>query len=126
MKLPVLYFILALGVGTGLLQLVFDIAKYRYGLIFGSTSLNRFFSALLLAPGVIVFFIWNKLYPVSVVQGAEQSALFALAALTAVVGSLAISSFTNRRCIPPADFKGEGLDVLRVMTFYQAIRRKFK
>ena len=126
MNLHLLYLALVFGAGVGLLQFTFDFCNYRYGLVFRNIIVNRFASLTLLMPAVVVFFNWNAWFPVGVVEGAEQAGLFALGVGAAVAFCLGVSSFVNRGIRPGEDSSAEGLNVLRVMTFYQAVRRKQK
>jgi hypothetical protein len=118
------YFMLVLLAGIGILQMIAGIHGLKSLLFSKRHSLTRIISVVLVIPCLMAFFLGEDYFHSAPIQGAEQAGLFSSSLLFALIITYGISSLINRKMIPPDNFTPKGLESMRKMTYFQAIRRK--
>jgi hypothetical protein len=118
------YFILVLIAGLGILQIIADIRNLKSLLFSKSHSLTRAISVILIILCLVAFFLGEDYFHSAPIQGAEQTGLFSLALFSGLIVTYGIGSLIHRKNIPPDHFTPKGLESMRQITFFQAIRRK--
>jgi hypothetical protein len=115
------YFLLVFLAVVGVLQMAVARNNFRGLLFFPPRALSFVFGVIAVAFSLFAFFFWND-FNNFIVEGSQQTGLFVLATVTAIVFTLIGSSLLNYRrlnCDKPCR---DGLDALREVTFFQAIR----
>jgi hypothetical protein len=125
LRLSLEYGVLVFLAAIGVIQLAV-MSSRLHKLVFFKRKVNGYlFSLVMIIPACYIFFTWNYHYATGIVQGAEQAGLFILSITLALVFTLTVSSLINRsRPGSPAPEK-EGLEVLREITYFQALYRRF-
>jgi hypothetical protein len=124
MSLAIEYFLLVFAAAVGFIQFAAGRGGLK-GLMFSQNpGFNRMLAAALALPPMIAFFTWNYRNPVGIIEGAQQAGLFTLAALSAVTLTLLLGSVLNHRRLSPAAPPGSGLEALKEITFFQALRSR--
>lgn len=122
--LSFLYFLLTLTACLASIQLACYSGGIRNLVFCQKRTLGKIISILLLLPSLAVFFIWNYIFPVAVIQGSQQAFLFSSGFIAALFFTLIISSFANRRLPVASKNSHNGLETLKSVTYFQAIRMK--
>ena len=123
-RLALEYFGLVFLACVGVLQAA---AAYNglKGLSFlGQRLYGYLFAAFTVGPALAFFFTWNGRNPTGVIEGKEQFGFFMLGLIAAVVFTLAGSSLL-RSSLLQGNPGHDGLDALREVTFFKALRRRF-
>ncbi|RLC92022.1 MAG: hypothetical protein DRI39_09010 [Chloroflexi bacterium] len=118
---------------VGVLQLVGVRTRLNGLLFFRTKAVAYVISFLALAGSFWWFFVrddrWDTVMRCTGLEGAQQFYYFCLAAFLAVVFTLALSSLLHAvrpRLCSMSRVPGQGLDALRDMSYFQAVRRSFK
>jgi hypothetical protein len=123
MSLSMEYLALVFLAVLGVLQLAAMRGRWFKLLFFQEKAATYLLSAVLVLLPLVLLFTWNYRNATGVVQGAEQAGLFMLALVLAVVYTAALSSLMNYSDRNSTSEHKEGLEVLRDMTFYEALCR---
>ena len=91
---------------------------------FGRRLYGYLFAAFTVGPALAGFFTWNGRNPTGVIEGQQQFGFFMLGLIAAVVFTLAVSSLL-KSSLPHGSPGHDGLDALREVTFFQALRCRF-
>ncbi len=97
--------------------------------LMGISFFNRkiyayFFMFITLGPVITAFFTWNERNPTGVIEGSEQFYLFMLAIVSAIGFTLVLSSFLKHSSLRNNNVLYDGLEALKQVTFFQALRHK--
>jgi hypothetical protein len=117
LKYSALVFIAVMGVLQGA-------AGYNNlrGLRFFQRSLYAYiFAIITIGVSLGFFFAWNYMFATGDIAGSQQSGLFVLAAVAAIIFTLIISSLINIRYYSQRAVQLTGLDVLREGTFIRTL-----
>jgi hypothetical protein len=126
MSLGTEYFLLVLSASLGFIQLAAAKSQLK-GLLFSQKKvLNHILAGILIAPGALVFFIWNHRNPVGIIEGSQQAGLFSLATLSAVGITMILGSLLNHFRFKPVTAPADSMEALRDRTFFQAVLGRFK
>jgi hypothetical protein len=126
MTLSVEYFLSSLIANVAVIQLA-AIRSGLLGLLFSQNQLfNRITSIVALVIPAALFFTWNARNPTGIIEGAQQAGLFSLAVLSAGSFTFIMSSLVNHpKFTPPVGTIVNGIESLKQMTFFQAIRIRY-
>jgi hypothetical protein len=118
------YFYLVFIAAIGVIQ-----AGVAHNGLRGISFFNRkiyayFFMLITLGPVITAFFTWNERNPTGVIEGSEQFYLFMLAIVSAIGFTLVLSSFLNHSRLRNNNIVCDGLEGLKEVTFFQALRYK--
>jgi hypothetical protein len=114
------YTVLAFTAVVGVLQAVAAYNNLRGMLFFRYRLTGYIFGALAMAAPLVVFFTWNYHFPIGIIQGSEQTGLFCLATLAAIIFTAVLSSLIHIRFANPQASQAEGLDAVRETSFFRA------
>jgi hypothetical protein len=117
MMYRMLVFVAALGVIQGA-------AAYNdlRGLLFFRRKLYAYiFGIITVGVPLGLFFRWNYLFATGIIAGSQQTGMFVLSVLAAIVINLIISSLINIRYYPQSAAPTTGLEALRERTFFRII-----
>lgn len=106
----------------GVFQLAAAHNNFRGLLFFPAKAFALVFGAVAIGLSLFDFFVWYDINDY-VVEGSQQTGLFALSASMAIVFTLFSTSLLNHRRFTVDKPDGKGLDALRESTFFQAIHR---
>ena len=119
------YFCLVFVASIGVIQAA---AAYNglKGISFFSYRLSAYLFMLVTSgPAMASFFSWNERNPTGVIEGAQQFGLFMLAIVASIGFTLIISSIVKHWSLRGNDVSHDGLEALKEVTFFQAIRYSF-
>lgn len=116
------YFCLVFVAAVGVLQVVAAYNELRGVSFFGGKIYGYLFAALTVGPALAAFFTWNSRNPTGIIQGPEQFGFFMLALTAALIFTLAASSLLKNRRLRRNHAQHDGLEALREVTFFQALR----
>jgi len=94
----------------------------RYFVI-SRVAFGYIFAVAVVTPSLVDFFFWNKRNEIGVIEGAEQAGFFVLAMAAAVAFTFLFSSLINHRWLRDNEARGAGLEVLKDITWVQAVVR---
>jgi len=121
MALSLKYCILVFIAVMGVIQAAAGYNNLR-GLLFFKRSLYAYiFAIITIGVSIGFFFTWNYLFPTGDIAGSQQTGLFVLTTLAAVVVTLIISSLINIKYNSPRAVQLTGLDALREGAFFRTI-----
>ncbi len=86
-------------------------------------SWGYIFAAVTIVPVMVDFFFWNQRNATGVIEGSEQAGLFFLSMAAAMVFTLVTGSIINHWRLRHNQARGEGLEVLKDITWAQALWR---
>lgn len=121
------YLALVFGASCGFLQAVFAMRGIEGMRFFHNPALSYLFSAIVFIASFAWFYAGGNRNQLPVVEGVQQSVLFVLGALAAVLFTALVSSLVNRRMPAVAGSgpdAGPGLGSLRRMTYLQYVRSR--
>jgi hypothetical protein len=124
LRLSLEYSILVFLAVTGVIQLAANHNSLHKLLFFKRKVYIYVSSAVMILPAFYVFFTWNYHYATGVIQGSEQAGLFILSMVIAIIFTLGVSSLLNRSPLESQALSKEGLDVLKEVTYFQALWRR--
>ena len=124
-RLALEYFCLAFVATVGVLQVVAAYNELRGVSFFGRKIYSYLFAAFTVGPALAGFFTWNLRNPTGIIQGSEQFGCFMLALTAALIFTLAASSLLKNRHLRGNHAQHDGLEALREVTFFQALRHRF-
>ena len=78
-----------------------------------------------MVPALAGIVTWNLGNPPGIVQGREQFVFFLIALIAALSFTLAVSSLLKNRRLRGNHARHDGLEALREVTFFQALRDRF-
>ena len=118
------YFFVVFVAAVGVIQ-----AAAAYNGINGISFFNRkiyafFFMFITLGSAITAFFTWNERNPTGVIEGREQFFFFMLAIVSAIGFTLVLSSLLKHWSLNGNKVLNDGLDTLKEVTFFQALRYK--
>jgi hypothetical protein len=118
------YFFLVFVAAVGVIQ-----AAAAYNGINGISFFNHkifayFFMFITLGSVITAFFSWNERNPTGVIEGGEQFFFFMLAIVSAIGFTLVLSSLIKHWSLHDNNVLNNGLDTLKEVTFFQALRYK--
>jgi hypothetical protein len=119
------YFSLVFVAAVGVLQVVAAYNELRGVSFFSRKIYGYLFAAFTVGPALAGFFTWNSRNPPGIVQGREQFVFFLLALTAALSFTLVASSLLNNRRLRGNHAQYDGLEALREVTFFQALRHRF-
>jgi hypothetical protein len=119
------YFYLAFVAIVGVLQIVAAYNDLRGISFFNRKVYAYLFAALTVGPAMAGFFTWNLRNTFGIIQGWEQFAFFVLALTTALGFTLVVSSLFKNRYLQGNHAQHDGIEALREVTFFQALRHRF-
>ena len=122
-ELSLRYSILIFLAVTGVLQ---AIAAYRglKGISFFTHKIPAYiFASITIVLPLAIFFTWNEIWPIGLIQGLEQFCCFTIGTILALIFNLGVSSILKRRALPGNSTHLQGIDALKDMTYYQAIKQ---
>jgi hypothetical protein len=125
-KLALVYLVCVFLAGVGVLQVAAVFNKLHGLLFFPKKLFSYFFAIAIIGVALSVLFAWNWHYGIGIIEGAQQAGLFFLAMGFALLFTLLVSSFINRRRFSAPNDNLEGLDALRNRTFIHAIKSRFR
>ena len=126
MTLTAEYFLWALTAAVGFIQFAAGQGGLK-GLMFSQNPVfNRILAVALASPHEATFFPCHSRNPVGIIEGAQQAGLFTLASFAAVVLTLLLGSAINHRRLSTAAPSVSCLDALKDMTFFQAMRSRYR
>jgi hypothetical protein len=124
-RLSLEYCYLVFIAGVGVLQAAAAYNNLR-GLLFNrSKGYTYLFSALAIIPALYYFFTWNKHRATGIIEGSQQAGLFICSIFFALITTLLISSLINHS-LRQHEIHAEGLEVLRDISFFHALRYRVK
>ncbi len=123
MTLTMEYLTLVFLAITGVIQLAALHARWFKLLFFQEKAAVYVLSAILVLLPLGLLFTWNYRNHTGVVQGAEQAGMFMLGLTLSVLYTLLLSSLINHSDGNSGSEHKEGLEALRDLTFYEALRR---
>ena len=95
LKLAIEYLSLSFLTNVGVLQLA-AVHKRSLGMsFFKEHILNYIFAFITIVPPLFIFFIWNDIHEIGIIEGAQQTYLFFSAFILALIVTLVVSSFTE-------------------------------
>jgi hypothetical protein len=118
------YSLLVFGAVLGVIQAAAGYNNLRGLLFFRSRLCTYIFAVIAIGVPLGLFFTWNYMSETGVIAGTEQTGLFVLFVLAAVILTLIISSLTNIRYSPRCTAPPSGLEALRERTFFRIIWEK--
>lgn len=125
-RLALEYFCLVFLAAVGVLQAV-AAGNGLTGLsFFGRRIYGYLFAASTVGPALAGFFTWNLRNPTGIIQGKEQFGFFMLALIVALAFTLAVSSLLKHSLCRGNYAQHDGLEALRGVTFFQALRHRFR
>ncbi len=124
-KLALEYFALVFVAVVGVLQLVAAYNELRGVSFFSRKIYGYLFAALTVGPALAGFFTWLSRNPSGIIHGREQFAFFILALIAALSFTLAVSSLLKNRRLRGNHAQHDGLEAVREVTFFQALRHRF-
>ena len=124
-RLALEYFGLAFVATVGVLQVVAAYNELRGVSFFSRKIYGYLFAAFTVGPALARFFTWHLRNPSGIIQGGEQFGLFLLALTAALSFTLVSSSLLNNRRLRGNHAQHDGLEALREVTFFQALRHRF-
>jgi hypothetical protein len=110
---------------VGVLQAAAAHNNLRGLLFFKNKSSAYLWAALTTGAALAAFFTWNYLFPTGIIEGSQQTGLFALSALAALIFTLIISSVVKSRFGRDAEVEKGGLEVLNRTSYFSALRAKY-
>jgi hypothetical protein len=122
------YFLVVFGASCGVLQLVATHSGLKGVMLFKQATVSYLLAALTIGGALGWFFGWDNRLEAKIMQtgleGTQQFLYFTLAALSAVVLTLIVSSLSKgKSLLPPQQGKdAQGLDVLREMSYFETVR----
>ena len=119
------YFSLVFVAAVGVLQVVAAYNELRGISFFSRKIYGYLFAAFTVGPALAGFFTWNSRNPFGIVQGREQFVFFLLAFTAALSFTLVASSLLNNKRLRGNHVRHDGLEALREVTFFQALRHRF-
>jgi hypothetical protein len=105
----------------GVLQLAAAYNNFRGLLFFPRKIYCVCFAVVATGFGLFAFFTWYN-FNSFVVEGSQQTGSFVLSAAAGILFTLVFSSVMNYRRLGAGHSEQDGLDALREITFFQAIR----
>ncbi len=124
-RLALEYFGLSFVAAVGVLQVVAAYNELRGVSFFGRKIYGYLFAALTVSPALASFFTWNSRNPIGIIEGREQFGFFMLALAAALIFTLVVSSLLKNGRLRGNHAQYDGLEALREITFFQALRRRF-
>jgi NADH:ubiquinone oxidoreductase subunit 2 (subunit N) len=124
-RLALEYFWLAFIAAVGVLQVVAAYNGLRGVSFFSRKAYGYLFAAFTVGPALALFFTWNLRNPTGIIEGREQFGFFILALAASIGFTLVASSLLNNRRLRGNYARHDGLEALREMTFFQALRDRF-
>lgn len=124
-RLALEYFALVFVAVVGVLQLVAAYNELRGVSFFSRKVYGYLFVAFTVVPALAGFFTWNLRNPPGIVQGREQFVFFLLALIAALSFTLVTSSLLKNRHLQGNHVQHDGLEALREVTLFQALRHRF-
>ncbi len=124
-RLALEYFGLAFVATVGVLQVVAAYNELRGVSFFGRKIYGYLFAAFTVGPALAGFFTWHLRNPTGIIEGREQFVFFMLALTAALIFTLASSSLLNNRHLRGNHAQQDGLEALREVTFFQALRHRY-
>ena len=119
------YFYLVFVAAVGVLQVAVAYNGLRGVSFFSHKVYGYYFAAFTVGPALAGFFTWHSRNPPGIIEGREQFVFFLLALTTALIFTLAASSLLNNRRLRGNHTRHDGLEALREVTFFQALRHRF-
>tara|TARA_B100001971_G_C17759205_1_gene319330 strand:- start:43 stop:447 length:405 start_codon:yes stop_codon:yes gene_type:complete len=119
------YFGLAFVAIVGVLQIVAAYNDLRGVSFFNCKIYGYLFAVFTVGPAMAGFFTWHLRNPFGVIQGREQFGFFMLALTIAFIFTLATSSLLKKKRLQGNYAQQDGLEALREVTFFQALRHRF-
>ncbi len=126
MNLASEYIVLIFAASCGVLQVAAAHSRLRGLAFFKSARLTRLFGALVVVGAYVWFFASeNRNVDLPRLEGSQQFGNFVLGVFLAIVFTLAVSSLLRANMNPGSGECGEaqGLDALRGLTYFEAMRR---
>jgi hypothetical protein len=118
------YALLVFGAVLGVIQAAAAYNNLRGLLFFRSRLCTCIFVIIAIGVPMGFFFTWNYMSEIGVIAGTEQTGLYVLAVLAAVIVTLIVSSLVNIRYSPQCTAPPSGLEALRERTFFRIIKEK--
>jgi hypothetical protein len=115
------YGLLVFGAVLGVIQAAAEYNNLRGLLFFKNRLYTCIFATIAIGVPLGLFFRWNYLFTTGIIAGTQQTGLFVLSVLAAVILTLIISSLINIRYYPQCTAQLSGLEALRERTFFRAI-----
>jgi hypothetical protein len=122
------YFLVVFVASCGVLQLVAAHSRLKGLLFFNKVTVSYVLATLAIGGALGWFFGWDNRLEAEMMQtgleGVQQFLYFTLAAFSALAFTLVVSSLTKRKGLLPPQQKDteQGLDALRGMSYFEAIR----
>jgi hypothetical protein len=120
------YGLLVFGAVLGVIQAAAGYNNLKGLLFFQSRLYTYIFAVIAIGVTLGLFFTWNYMSETGVIAGTEQTGLFVLSVLGAVIVTLILSSLINIRYCPQCTTQLNGLEALRERTFFRIIRERLK
>ncbi len=124
-RLALEYFCLAFVAIVGVFQVVAAYNELRGVSFFSRKIYGYLFAAFTVVPALAGFFTWNLRNPTGIIEGWEQFGFFMLALTAALSFTLVASSLLKNRRLRGNYAQHDGLEALRKVTFFQALRHRF-
>jgi hypothetical protein len=122
--LPLIYRILVFVAALGVIQ---GAAAYNdlRGLLFFRRKLYAYiFAIITVGVPLGIFFRWNYMFATGIIAGTQQTGLFVLSVIAAVIINVIVSSLVNIGYYPQSAAPTKGLEALRESTFFRVIRER--
>ncbi len=124
-RLALEYFGLSFVAAVGVLQVVAAYNELRGVSFFSRKIYGYLFAVFTVGPALARFFTWNMRNPTGIIEGREQFGFFMLALTAALSFTLVASSLLKNRHLRGNHARYDGLEALKEMTFFQALRHRF-
>jgi hypothetical protein len=122
--LPLVYRILVFVAALGVIQSAAAYNDLR-GLLFFRRKLYAYIFGIITAGVPLgIFFRWNYMFATGIIAGTQQTGLFVVSVLAAIVMNLIMSSLINIGYYPQSAAPTTGLEALRESTFFRVIRER--
>ena len=120
------YFYLVFVASIGVIQAAAACNGLKGISFFGYKVSACLFMLVTTGPAMASFFSWNKRNATGVIEGREQFGFFMLAIVAAIGFTLIVSSAVKHWSLRGNDVSHDGFEALKEVTFFQAIRYRFK